>query len=232
MRLQHFCEKSSLWFFASFSITPFRGTSPLSEAVEKGILSASYLLFCHMSMETTTRRSLLKTCCRTGIAAGLLGFVGVLGAKKKIDPSTPVWQINPEKCTNCGACAHQCNKTVSAVKCFHDFAMCGYCDLCTGFFDPQPFTRDEGAENQQCPVDAFLRTEVEPPYFEYKIDHDLCVGCGICTDGCSKLGNGSLFLQISLKECLQCNQCQIALHCPTKAIEQIPAGQAYKLRAE
>jgi hypothetical protein len=26
---------------------------------------------------------------------------------------------------------------------------------------------------------------------------------------------------------LQCNQCQIALHCPTKAIEQISVEQPY-----
>ena len=182
-------------------------------------------------METkTSRRSLLKTCCRYGIAAGLLGSVGFLAAKKKITGDMVVWQIDPEKCIGCGVCAYRCNKMVSAVKCFHNFAMCGYCDLCTGFFDPQPFARDEGAENQLCPVDAFSRREIEPPYFEYIVDHEKCVGCGKCVDGCFTLGNGSLFLQISQNECLQCNQCQIALHCPTKAIEQIPAKQTYLLK--
>jgi Pyruvate/2-oxoacid:ferredoxin oxidoreductase delta subunit len=39
-------------------------------------------------------------------------------------------------------------------------------------------------------------------------------------------------LQISQKECLQCNQCQIALYCPTKAIAQIPAEQTYILKGE
>ena len=181
-------------------------------------------------METkTTRRSLLKTCCRYGVAAGLAGFVGVLAAKKKI-AGMSVWQIDPEKCIGCGVCAYRCNKTVSAVKCFHNFAMCGYCDLCTGFFDPQPFARDTGAENQLCPVGAFVRREVETPYFEYIVDHDICIGCGKCTNGCFTLGNGSLFLQISRNECMQCNQCQIALHCPAKAIVQIPAEQAYILK--
>jgi electron transport complex protein RnfB len=108
--------------------------------------------------------------------------------------------------------------------------MCGYCDLCTGFFDPQPFARDTGAENQLCPTDAIVRRFIEPPYFEHIIDHELCVGCGKCVDGCFTLGNGSLFLQISRKECLHCNQCSIAQHCPTQAIEQIPAEQAYILK--
>ena len=182
-------------------------------------------------METKlSRRSLLQTCCRYGIAAGLLGSVGFLATKKKIVSDMSVWQIDPQKCIGCGVCAYRCNKAISAVKCFHSFAMCGFCDLCTGFFDPQPFTRDEGAENQLCPVNAFSRRDVEPPYFEYIVDHKKCVGCGKCVDGCSTLGNGSLFLQISQKECLQCNQCQIALHCPTKAIKQIPAEQAYILK--
>jgi len=182
-------------------------------------------------METPpSRRSFLKTCCRYGVVAGLSASAGFLAGKQKITSDALVWQIDPQKCIGCGICAYRCNKLISAVKCFHNYAMCGYCDLCTGFFDPQPFARDEGAENQLCPVDAFSRREVEPPYFEYIIDHNLCIGCGKCVDGCFTLGNGSLFLQISQNECLQCNQCAIALHCPAKAIDQIPAEQAYRLK--
>jgi electron transport complex protein RnfB len=185
-------------------------------------------------METkTTRRSWLKTCCRGGIAAGLVGVAGFLAAKKKIASDALVWQIDPAKCIGCGVCAYKCTKMISAVKCFHNYAMCGYCDLCTGFFDPQPIarlTKDMGPEDQLCPTNAIARRFIEDPYFEYIIDHDLCVGCGKCVDGCFSLGNGSLYLQISRKECLHCNQCAIALHCPTQAIEQIPAEQAYILK--
>ena len=177
--------------------------------------------------EKITRRSLLKTCGRYGVAAGLIGSIGLLASKEKITNDTLVWQIDPHKCIACGMCAYRCNKMVSAVKCFQTHAMCGYCDLCTGYFDPQLFARNEGAENQQCPTDAFRRTFVEPPYFEYIVDHDKCIGCGVCVDGCFTLGNGSLYLQISQKECLQCNQCRIALYCPTKAICQISSEKAY-----
>ena len=179
--------------------------------------------------EKTTRRSFLKTCCRNGAVVGLAFSVGYLAGKGKIADDL-VWQIDPHKCIGCGVCAYRCVKTVSAVKCFHNHAMCGYCDLCTGFFNPQPFARNEGAENQLCPVDAFSRREVEPPYFEYIVDHDVCIGCGKCVDGCFTLGNGSLFLQISRDLCLHCNQCSIALHCPVKAIERIPAEKAYLLK--
>ncbi|GHT36864.1 hypothetical protein FACS189427_09120 [Planctomycetales bacterium] len=176
------------------------------------------------------RREFLKTSCRNTAAAGLLAAGGVLAVKKQVSADAAVWQIDPSKCVNCGSCSYRCVMTVSAVKCFHNFSMCGYCDLCTGFFDPQPLARNEGAENQQCPVNAIRRSGVETPYFEYIIDKDLCVGCGKCTDGCFSLGNGSLFLQIDQERCKHCNQCAIALYCPSQAIRQIPANPGYLLK--
>ena len=43
-----------------------------------------------------------------------------------------VWQLDPAKCISCGNCATYCVLDESAVKCVHNFTMCGYCDLCTG----------------------------------------------------------------------------------------------------
>lgn len=178
----------------------------------------------------TNRRNLLKSFCRGGAALSLAGLVGALALKKRTAANATVWQIDPSKCIGCGACSYRCVSTVSAVKCFHNFAMCGYCDLCTGFFDPQPLARNEGAENQLCPTNAIRRSDVETPYFEYIIDKELCIGCGKCVDGCFSLGNGSLFLQIDQEQCKQCNQCAIALHCPAQAIERIPAVPGYLLK--
>jgi electron transport complex protein RnfB len=183
-----------------------------------------------MTDEKLTRRNTLKTVCRTVAAGGLLAVAGVLAKNNKIAADTLVWQINPHKCIGCGQCAYRCVSTVSAVKAFHNFKMCGYCDLCTGFFEPQPLARNTGAENQLCPVGAISRRGVEEPYFEYVIDPNLCVGCGRCADGCYSLGNGSLFLQINQQLCKHCNQCAIALYCPAQAIVQIPAKQAYLLK--
>ena len=178
----------------------------------------------------TQRREVLRTVCRGATAAGIVGLAGFLAVKKRADADATAWQIDPERCIGCGGCAYRCVLTVSAVKCFHNFAMCGYCDLCTGFFDPQPVARNAGAENQLCPVGAIRRRAVELPYFEYVIDDDLCIGCGKCVDGCVSLGNGSLFLQIDQKLCKQCNQCAIALHCPSRAIQKVPASQPYLLK--
>ncbi len=143
---------------------------------------------------------------------------------------TPVWQIDPEKCIGCGGCAINCVLGTSAVKCFHNFVMCGYCEVCTGFSDPQPIDSGDGAENQICPTAAIKRRLIEFPYYEYTIDKHLCVGCGKCVDGCMSLGNGSLYLQIDQSLCEQCNQCAIAIQCPARAIRQISAASPYILK--
>ncbi len=173
------------------------------------------------------RRDMLKWTCRASVAGGLLGLAGYLTAKNAL-----VWQIDPQKCIGCGECAYKCVQNTSAVKCFHNFDMCGYCDLCTGFFDPQPIARHAGAENQLCPTNAITRKFVEAPHYEYTIDRDLCVGCGKCVDGCFSLGNGSLFLQIDQERCKHCNQCAIALNCPAQAITQIAATPGYLLKTD
>jgi len=101
-----------------------------------------------------------------------------------------VWQIDPYKCIQCGKCATECVLSTSAVRCFHAFAVCGYCDLCTGFFEAQPNALNTGAENQLCPTAAIKRSFVEDPYFQYTIDRDLCIGCSKCVKGCTMFGNG------------------------------------------
>jgi Fe-S-cluster-containing hydrogenase component 2 len=46
--------------------------------------------------------------------------------------------------------------------------------------------------------------------------------------------NGSLYLQVEHDRCLGCNECAIAVACPTQAFHRIPAAQAeiLKRRAE
>ncbi|MGL4594350.1 MAG: twin-arginine translocation signal domain-containing protein [Thermoguttaceae bacterium] len=166
-----------------------------------------------------------KCRCESGHGCGGSGCDSKCGNSRTNEAT--VWQIDPAKCIGCGVCSYKCVRTISAVKCFHNYKMCGYCDLCTGFFDPQPIARNTGAENQLCPTNAISRREVESPYFEYDIDQNLCIGCGKCVDGCFSLGNGSLFLQINQSLCERCNQCEIAIHCPANAIKQIPASKLY-----
>jgi Na+-translocating ferredoxin:NAD+ oxidoreductase subunit B len=204
----------------------------------------------------TTRRDFLNTVIRGGILAGLTflggglllrsrkgdqcGFDFACGSCPRSDDcSLPeaganrqlVWQLDPAKCIQCGRCATNCVLSPSAVKCTHVFAMCGYCDLCGGYFKPDTKILTTGAENQLCPTNALKRRFVEDPFFEYTIDEKLCIGCGKCVKGCGAFGNGSLQLQVRHDRCVNCNQCSIDRNCPAEAFSRIPAKDPYLLKS-
>ncbi|MBL7223860.1 MAG: ferredoxin [Candidatus Brocadiae bacterium] len=163
-----------------------------------------------------------------GRGAALLAIGGVGGAlATRARGHEMVWQIDPFKCTECGRCATHCVLDLSAVKCYHDFPMCGYCKLCFGFFQTKPNALNEGAENQMCPLGAITRTHVEDVYYQYTIDEDLCNGCGKCVAGCKGYGNASLHLQVRHDRCLNCNECTIATACPAAAFIRVPADRPY-----
>ena len=164
--------------------------------------------------------------------AGIVGLGGVfLGLVRRTRAAGTVWQIDPWKCTQCGRCATECVLEQSAVKCVHSFDMCGYCQLCTGYFEPQPNKLTTAAENQLCPTGAIKRQFIEDPYYEYTIYEPLCVGCAKCVKGCTMFGNGSLHLQIRHDRCVNCNECSIARACPADAIQRVPAGQPYQFKS-
>jgi Na+-translocating ferredoxin:NAD+ oxidoreductase subunit B len=139
-----------------------------------------------------------------------------------------VWQIDPDKCMACGRCQTNCVLDVSAVKCVNAFALCGYCDVCTGYFRNDYTVLATGAENQLCPTGAIVRKFVEKKsgvrFFEYTIDESLCIACGKCVIGCRQM-NGSLYLQVRHDRCLHCNECSIAVACPTQAFRRVPAAE-------
>ncbi len=159
----------------------------------------------------------------TVVATGALAFSRRTGGEEY------VWQIDPFKCRQCGRCATECVLAESAVKCVHAYNLCGYCDLCGGYFKPGAKLQT-GAENQLCPTAAIQRKFIEEPYFEYIIDEKLCIGCAKCVKGCSAFGNGSLHLQIRHDRCKNCNQCAIARSCPSKAISRVPARKPYMIK--
>jgi len=161
--------------------------------------------------------------------AAALGFVGSAAfmAGRRAHGRDLVWQLDPRKCIACGNCATKCVLDESAVKCIHNFEMCGYCELCTGYFEPNPNDLNTGAENQLCPTGAIIRKLIEDPYHEYHIEAALCIGCGKCVKGCGAFGNGSLYLQVQRDRCQDCNECSIAVACPSDAFRRVPAAQAY-----
>ncbi|MFZ4522424.1 MAG: ferredoxin [Bacteroidales bacterium] len=168
----------------------------------------------------------------TGVRASLLLGIGGAGAFIATKNSTgqTVWQLDPAKCVQCGRCATNCVLTPSAVKCVHVYAMCGYCDLCGGYFKPGTKTLTTAAENQLCPTNAIRRKYVEDPFFEYTIDEPHCIGCAKCVKGCGSFGNGSLQLQVRHNTCVNCNECSIARSCPADAFSRVPVSQPYLLR--
>jgi Na+-translocating ferredoxin:NAD+ oxidoreductase subunit B len=174
------------------------------------------------------RRKFLATGVRASVLAGI-GGVAAIVAKNSYSGQT-VWQLDPSKCIQCGRCAPKCVLSPSAVKCVHVYAMCGYCDLCGGYFKPGTKTLTTAAENQLCPTSALKRKFIEDPFFEYTIEEPLCIGCGKCVKGCGSFGNGSLQLQVRHDRCVNCNQCSIARNCPSDAFSRVPAGRPYLLR--
>jgi electron transport complex protein RnfB len=163
-------------------------------------------------------------------AVGLGGAACALAARNGLYHGevwrSGVWQLDPDKCMACGNCQTHCVLDQSAVKAVNCFALCGYCDVCTGYFPTKDFVLDTGAENQLCPTGAITRKFVEAKsgerFFEYTIDETLCIACGKCVVGC-KLMNGSLYLQVRHDRCLHCNECSIAIACPTQAFSRLPA---------
>jgi len=180
------------------------------------------------------RRDLLR---RGGLAAGLVAVgAGAAAAGAHARKDGYVWQIDPERCIQCQNCATECVLEPSAVKCVHNYALCGYCDLCFGYFAPgfEPETGIEqpAAESQLCPTGAIRRRWIEGPHYEYTIDEALCIGCAKCVKGCNNFGNGALFLQVMHNRCLNCNQCAIAASCPADAFRRVPADRPYLLKGE
>jgi electron transport complex protein RnfB len=160
---------------------------------------------------------------------GAGGFV----AGRRTQGERLVWQLDPDKCTACGNCATYCVLDESAVKCVNCFDLCGYCDICTGYFEMSYTALDTAAENQLCPTGAIVRQFVEERsgqrFYEYTIDEPICIGCGKCVKGCA-LMNGSLYMQVQHDRCVDCNECAIAMACPTEAFYRIPADQAEILK--
>lgn len=172
------------------------------------------------------RRGFLGIGVRVAGAAGLGGVAGLLAVGKGQEGDY-LWQIDPDKCIACDKCQSECVLDPSAVKAVQCYVICGYCDVCTGYFPTTDFQLNTAAENQLCPTGAINRRFIEAQagvrYFEYTIDEPECIGCGKCVEGC-ELMNGSLYLQVRHDRCVNCNECAIAIACPTQAFCRVPAA--------
>jgi electron transport complex protein RnfB len=182
--------------------------------------------------EPVPRREFLKTGVRAvfGVALALTGLKTALDALVPGRRKDTVWQIDPHVCIHCGTCGKTCVLSPSAVKAVHAYDVCGYCDICGGYFSQTARIYTTGAENHLCPTGALTRTFVEDPFYQYVIEESLCVACAKCVRGCTAFGNGSLFLQIRHDRCANCNSCSCARGCPANAISRVPRSEPYILK--
>lgn len=183
-----------------------------------------------MDDKSVNRRDFFRDTMRLTAAVALGGLAGL--ALRNTKGEKTVWQIDPFECSQCGRCATNCVLPISAVKCVHAYDLCGYCDLCGGYFKPGVIDLHTGAENHLCPTAAIERKFIEEPYFEYQINEELCIGCGKCVAGCTSFGNGSLHLQVRHDVCVDCNDCAIARSCPSDAFRRVPASSPYLIKGD
>ncbi|MDR2499097.1 MAG: ferredoxin [Tannerellaceae bacterium] len=176
-----------------------------------------------------SRKRFLRLCGSITAGAAVAGISGLALSRTGKDGGV-FWQIDPAKCTFCGKCETNCVLAVSAVKCVHANRVCGYCDLCGGYYRSNVKDLNTAAENLMCPTGAIQRKFVEDPYFEYTIAESLCNGCGKCAKGCNSFGNGSLYLQVKQDLCEACNECKISRVCPSGAIQRVDASKSYLLK--
>jgi len=167
------------------------------------------------------RKRLFKTCARVFAITAIVALIIFAYQKTTVKKTACFWQIDPELCIACGLCETQCVLPVSAVRAVHTKEVCGFCDLCGGYFRANVKELNTAAENLMCPTGAIQRRFIEEPYFEYSIIEELCTGCGKCVKGCHAFGNGALSLQIKQELCKHCNECRIAKTCPAGAIKRI-----------
>jgi electron transport complex protein RnfB len=179
-----------------------------------------------------SRKKFLRICGSVVAGTAIVSLSGVSLKRLMAKEAGYFWQIDPTKCTFCGRCETDCVLPVSAVKCIHANKVCGYCDLCGGYYRTNVKDLNTAAENLKCPTGAIRREYVEDPYFEYTIDESMCNGCGKCAKGCNSFGNGSLYLQVKQELCKDCNECKISNVCPSGAIQRVPYAKAYLLKDE
>ncbi|MDR0415552.1 MAG: ferredoxin [Prevotellaceae bacterium] len=177
-----------------------------------------------------SRKKFLRVCGSAAAGVAVAAASGVLLRRTLATPPRYLWQIDPAKCTFCGRCETSCVLPVSAVKCVHANKVCGYCDLCGGYYRTNAKELNTAAENLRCPTGAIERKFIEDPYFEYTINEHLCNGCGKCAKGCNSFGNGSLYLQVKQELCKCCNECRIANVCPSDAIARVTHDKSYMLK--
>ena len=88
----------------------------------------------HPKNSPIKRREFFKLCGSVVAGGTILAVAGGMARRVEGTEASLFWQIDPNVCTQCGRCETHCVLPVSAVKCIHANKVCGYCDLCGGYY--------------------------------------------------------------------------------------------------
>jgi electron transport complex protein RnfB len=149
----------------------------------------------------------------------VLLFLGVLFTGILLPSTSSSWIIDADKCNSCGKCAEFCVKPVSAVKAEINYKKLPSLELHPSMFKSTKSGATTARENRICPTDAIKREQLSDSSWNYQIKDELCIGCGACAIRSKKKAKGAFALHIT-ESCLDCNECSIAIVCPTGAISR------------
>lgn len=169
-----------------------------------------------MRVSDTKSRSGKARMLTSYISAGILVIISILLiASKSVSPGK--WYIDVKECIGCGDCATECIKSQSAVRAVLDSVLCPGLDKCRAYYRSTSAKFGETVANQNCPTGALIREKDGSNYF-YRIDENLCIGCGKCFRGCKKC-EGAINLEVKDEFCVNCNECKIEVSCPANAFK-------------
>lgn len=163
----------------------------------------------YTNMQPARRKFLLQIGRVSALGAlGTLAWRLGLNSRELLAQS---WQIDGSLCQACGACSNNCTLPGSAVRACLQQKDCRQCGNCSAWKKRPKGAAKDAARQIVCPQGAISVQQGEDGSV-VTIDHKLCNGCGKCVQACRF---DAIVLRIDAQSCLDCNQCSIALKCPS-----------------
>jgi len=168
-------------------------------------------------MEPSRRKFLIKLG-----RVSALGGLGVVAWRLGLNSQEVLaqsWQIDATLCKACGGCSKNCSVAASAVRACLLEEKCHNCGNCSAYKKRPKGAPKSAARQPVCPQGA-ISVQKGSEGSVVTIDRKLCNGCGKCVHACRF---DAVVLRVDADSCLDCNDCNIAAHCPSQgAIRRMP----------